>query len=266
MSKIVRLTESDLIKLVKRVINEQNAEHATFGFESKDLMDFGKKVANALEPYILHTEIERYGAQSTYFDFVFQSLKDVIAWGPKISDVINASYIEIKLNGYYFTRTRSEYPTAVVSFRINMKNQQPISVGNFWVSGKNILDMLKPSEKYPFDREIMSKIGGLKIGPSKKPYTPPVTSKVSPTMWKSVVDYLKKNNVQNYKFKGFVENIETEGVEMINQSDRTLELTINPDKTYNIFKLDPSANSGRGTEEGNWEMTTKGLILKPSSN
>jgi uncharacterized protein Usg len=80
MKKVIRLTESDLTRIVKRVINENKKEDPMKYFESvgNEIQDLVlKAVRTAVDPY-------RIRNHSNYFKQVCEYVWDRVEWGDEL--------------------------------------------------------------------------------------------------------------------------------------------------------------------------------------
>jgi len=77
--------------------------------------------------------------------------------------------------------------------------------------------------------------------------------------WLKVISYVQKNPAfDNFKFHGFVEGIKDAGIELRNQD---LELVLNPDGEYTVFRL-RGDGTGKGLYSGKWGWENNKLIKK----
>ena len=124
MGRIVRLTEQDLARIVRRVIREEKDEY--FELETEKLgMAIAKKLSNvSISAHVNHGDGDVPGTFQSYyvkgFNYVIQPTK------VKSSDLI--PYFSLSLNCQMIGMNSSKPVTTVLSLTISMKNGYPSGI------------------------------------------------------------------------------------------------------------------------------------------
>ena len=126
MGRIIRLTEQDLARIVRRVIREN--EDGYFQLETEKLgMAIAKKLSNvSISAHVNHGDGDVPGTFQSYyvkgFKYVIQPTK------VKSSDLI--PYFSLSLNCQMIGMNSSKPVTTVLSLTISMKNGYPSGITN----------------------------------------------------------------------------------------------------------------------------------------
>ena len=108
MKKIIRLTESDLMRLVKRVISEQN-EKPNFS----ELQVLSRKIKNKFPNFCIGNKIMPYNEEVKKFQIEFNSLVD------KYRKTYLSKAKQVKVDGVIGPEMRNKLCAGDSSFKIS---------------------------------------------------------------------------------------------------------------------------------------------------
>jgi|688.fasta_scaffold244049_2 hypothetical protein len=184
MKKIIKLTESDLTNIVKKVLVEQDSKNW-----QPQVDQLGKKIADKLKgtQICAEDESDKYNYRCHFITGYVSSLNPNRATSPYLIPNFNLRLTSDSYDG------SSGIEKGEISFNVALKNGSPVGTGSFFTRYNDSTKLLKDGE---YQKNILSKIQNIKI---TKPANPCFEGwRFNPHFTSAVGNKIVANDVQAF--------------------------------------------------------------------
>jgi len=252
MKKVIRLTESDLTRLIKRVINEQ----------TEDVFSYIKKVGFKPADEETTRIYNRDGKIDNLWMGIYPGSGRRVVLTIRNNQIFQVgikdgrttfSPIDMKMfKTIYPDPTSKVFENTLDDFRRYMKTENPKYVEPKYRSTQNgdkyYFENTSTKDKWEF-RYLNSRKTFQDMGKVNNNSTKPKSQN-----WPQVIKYVQKYGAfDDFKFNGFTEGIQDAGIEL-RKGD--LNMRLDPDGKFGVYR------NGRGLYDGTWTWENDKLVKK----